>query len=279
MDDNDEPSGAAAPTPGQPPGKSRSRARASAGPLWTRTRGSVRWSVALGRRICARVAGGEVLYAMLREDGMPTAQTVGTWARERPDFAEALAQARRNGGRPSRPDGKGGVQWGGGVWTYCEATAHEIFERLCEGQSLTAIARDPTMPSLSTICYWRRRMPEFEQTVRTGREIQAEMFCDLGWELAGSATPETAFVTQVQLTQLRWMSGVMAPRTYRLKMVEPERPREVVTALYRRFEIEIDPQTGLRTVVGYCPNPETGEVEREDVPGWRPPPGVLTFPA
>jgi len=46
----------------------------------------------------------------------------------------------------------------------------------------------------------------------------------------------------------------------------------------RRFEIEVDPQTGAKKVVGYCPNPETGEVEREDVPGWRPPPGSVPIP-
>ena len=30
-----------------------------------------------------------------------------------------------------------------------------------------------------------------------------------------------------------------------------------------------DPETGQRKVVSYCPNPETGEVEREDVPNRR----------
>lgn len=237
--------------------------------------GSVRWSAALGRRICERVAAGDVLYAVLREPGMPTAQSVGVWARERPDFAAALGEARRAGGRPSRADGKGG----GGVWTYCEATAHAIFERLCEGESLTAISRDPTMPCLSTIFYWRRRIPEFEDTVRAAKEIQAERLCDLGWEMVGDATPETAYLTHVRLTQLRWMTGVMAPRTYRLKPVEPAAPRERLNVLFRNFKIETDPQTGKEKVVAYCPNPETGEVEREDVPGWRPPPGSRPMPA
>jgi hypothetical protein len=233
--------------------------------------GSVRWSEALGRRICARVAAGEVLYAVLRGEGMPSAQSVAVWARARADFAEALMEARRAGGRPARG--------GGGVWTYCEETAHAIFERLCEGESLTAIGRDPTMPSLSTIFYWRRRIPEFAETVRVAKEIQAERFCDLGWEMVEAATPETAYLTHVRLTQLRWMTGVMAPRVYRLKPVEPAGAREEMKVLFRHFEIEVDPETGKKKVVAWCPNPETGEAEREDVPGWRPPPGTVSLPA
>jgi hypothetical protein len=232
--------------------------------------GSVRWSAALARRICERVAGGEVLYAVLREAGMPTAQSVGMWARQRPDFAEALAQARRAGGRPSRG--------GGGVWSYCEATAHAIFQRLCDGESLTAIARDPTMPCLSTIFYWRRRIPEFEETVRVAKEIQAERLADLGWEMVQAATPETAYLAHVRLTQLRWMTGVMAPRVYRLKPVEPATPPQVTKILFRHFKVEEDEATGQKKVVAYCPNPYTGEVECEDVPGWRPPPDAVRMP-
>jgi hypothetical protein len=235
----------------------------------------VRWSEALGRRICERVAGGEVLYAVLREAGMPSAQSVAVWARDRPDFAAALLEARRAGGRPARVGGKGC----GGVWTYCEETAHAIFERLCEGESLTAIARDPTMPSLSTIFYWRRRIAEFAETVRVAKEIQAERFCDLGWEMVEAATPETAYLTHVGLTQLRWMTGVMAPRVYRLKPVEPAGEREKLDVLIRHFEVEVDPETGKRKVVAFRPNPETGQVEREDAPGWRPPEGSVSLPA
>jgi hypothetical protein len=215
-----------------------------------------------------------VLYRVLREAGMPSAQSVAVWARDRPEFAADLLEARRAGGRPARAGGKGC----GGVWTYCEETAHAIFERLCEGESLTAIARDPTMPSLSTIFYWRRKIPGFAETVRVAKEIQAERFCDLGWEMVEAASPETAYLTHVRLTQLRWMTGVMAPRVYRLKPVEPAGEREELKVLIRRFTIEEDPETGTRKVVAWCPNPETGVVEREDAPGWRPPDGAVSIP-
>ncbi|WP_372783008.1 hypothetical protein [Phenylobacterium sp.] len=227
-----------------------------------RRRAPVRWSVALGARLCQRVAAGELVYAICREPGMPSAEAVRKWALAKADFGAALDEARRAGGRPSGRRG--------GVSTYCEATGEALFERLCDGESLTSIGKDPTMPSLSTIFYWRRRIAEFEDQVRLGKEIQAERAVDLGWEMAQAATPETAYLTHVRLTHLRWMTGIMAPRVYRLKPVEPEPPLKRQTISVRHFEVEVDPETGKRSVVSYRPNPETGQVERESpksIPG------------
>lgn len=242
-------------------------------PAWraaVETRVFVRWSDALAGRILRRLAAGEMICRICEEPGMPSREAVAKWARERPEFGEALTLARRTGRRPmGRP---------GGVLTYCEATADEIFERLCEGESLTRIGADPTMPSLSTIFAWRRRFPEFEEAVTIGKRIQAERFCDLGWEIASSATPETAYLTDVQLKQLRWMAGVNAPRVFRIKTVEPEAPRETLDVLMRTFEIEEDPETGEKKVVAYCPNPDTGRPEREDATSWRPGPNQIPIP-
>jgi hypothetical protein len=235
-----------------------------------RVKATVAWSQEVAEAIVARVAGGEALYAVLRDAGMLTSQSVGRWVRERPEFGEALALARVAGGRPARG--------GGGVWTYCEATARAVFDRLCEGESLTSICADPLMPAMSTVFYWRRTFPDFAETVRVAREIQAERFCELGWEMAAGAEPETAYLTHVRLTQLRWMAGVMAPRAYRIKQVEPQGARRTLDVLMRRFEIEGDPLTGQAKVVAFCPNPVTGAVEREDAPDWAPPPGTVGLP-
>jgi len=239
MENDEAPEGAAA-------------ARAPARRRYERGRDSVPWSKALASRICERLAAGELLYDICEEAGMPTPQSVGRWARERPKFGEQLAAARAAGGRQVR---------GGGVWTYSEDLAAVIFERLCDGESLTAIGKDPAMPCLSTLYYWRRRVPGFAELLREAKEIQAERLCEAGWEMALGATPETAYLTDVRLKQLRWMAGTMAPRTYRIKQVEPEAPREVRTILVRRFGVGIDPETGEKRVVAYHPNPETGEVE------------------
>ena len=137
------------------------------------------------------------------------------------------------------------------------------------------------MPCLSTIFYWRKRLATFEEQVQLGMRIRAERICDLGWELAMGATPETAYLTHVRLTQLRWAAGTMAPKVFRIRNVEPELPRKTVDVLMRRFKIEVDEATGKEKVVAYCPNPVTGEVERQDVPGWRPPegPDVVLIPS
>lgn len=253
---------------GLEPAVALARGRGSGGKGKRKT--PVRYSPELAVRLCKRLARGELLYQIARGRGMPTAEAVAKWARDKPDFAEALLAARRAGRRPAGTRGP--------AFTYSDAVDDEIFERLCEGWSLTAIGRDPTMPSLSTIFYWRRRRPDFETLVQRGMRIRAERVCDEGWEMACEATPETAYLTQVKLGHLRWMAGVMAPRAFRLKMVEPVKGPEEVKTLFRHFGVEVDPTTGAKSVVSWTPNPETGVVEREDTPGWRPPAGCLRLP-
>jgi hypothetical protein len=238
---------------------------------WTRVRTVTPWSPALGEAICARVAAGELLYAVLREPGMPTPQSVGRWARDRAGFGAALMAARAEGGRPSRG--------GGGVWTYCPETVDALFERLVEGESLTGICRDATMPTYSTVYYWRRKFPEFDRVLRMAREIQAERFCDEGYDLAMGASPETAYLTHVRLTQLRWMAAVRAPRIYKVKPVEPEETEEPLRVLIRTFKMEVDPETGKEKVVSFCPNPDTGQMERDNIPGYVYPPNSQPLPA
>jgi hypothetical protein len=239
---------------------------------WLRGRGVGAWSAGLAEAICERVAAGELLYAVCREAGMPTAQSVGRWARERPAFGAALAAARLAGGRPGRG--------GGGVWTYDLEVAEAICQRIAEGEALTAICEAVEMPCFSTVYNWGRRFPEFAQMMRDAREAQAAFYCDRGWALAMAATPQTAYLTDVRLKQLRWMAGCLAPRVYGAKRVEPEAAREVLTTLVRTFIAEVDPVTGKEKVVSLCPNPVTGEVERTDVPGWQPTPAdAVVIPA
>jgi hypothetical protein len=229
-----------------------------------------RWSQRRADRLCKRLAAGELLQVICREPGMPTDEAVRKWAKEKPEFGAALVSARRAGGRAAGSRGP--------VSTYCPEDGEAVFERLCAGESLTKIGADPSMPSLSTLMRWRKRHGEFEKLVALGKQVQAERFCDAGWEMAMAATPETAYLTNVRLGQLRWMAGVMAPRTFRIKQVEPEAAREALTVLMRRFEIEVDAASGERRVVAFSPNPLTGVVEREDAPGWTPPPGAVRLP-
>ena len=229
-------------------------------------RGYVRFSARLARAICLRIAAGESQLAISADPAMPSRATLGRWARERPAFGRILTRAKALGnhagkGRPS---------------TFHPVVAHEIAARLSEGESLTAISRDPAMPSLGTIFYWRKSNPEFAESLRLAREAVAERFCDLGWQMAMEATPETAHLTRVRLAQLRWTAAILSPRTHgRLKASEPPEPREEMTVLLRTVKLETHPQTGQQRVVGYCPNPHTMRPMRDSEGPWKDPPEVI----
>lgn len=47
--------------------------------------------------ICARIATGETLQAICREEGFPSANTVYDWIEARPDFAVDIARSRAQG--------------------------------------------------------------------------------------------------------------------------------------------------------------------------------------
>lgn len=55
------------------------------------------YTEAVGAAICKRIADGETLREICREDGMPAWRTVYDWRRLFPDFATQLAAARDTG--------------------------------------------------------------------------------------------------------------------------------------------------------------------------------------
>jgi hypothetical protein len=226
-------------------------------------RGYVQFSAKVARAICVRVAAGETQAAICADPAMPSRHTLHRWARERPAFAKIFARARALGNRTST----------GQSSTYCPVVAHEIAVRLSEGESLTAIAQDPAMPSIGSMFYWRKAHPEFTEALRLAREALAERFSDLGWQMAQEATPETAYLTRVRLGQLRWTAAILSPRTHgRQKASEPPEPAQVRTLLFRHFDIETHPETGQRRVVGYRPDPDTMLPARDSEGPWTDPP-------
>lgn len=210
---------------------------------------AVRFSAKVARAVCRRVAAGETQLSISADPAMPSRVTLWRWAKEIPPFARALARAKAVGGRVG----------GGPGGKYCEATAAEIYDRLCEGESILAICRDPAMPSFSTVYAWRRARPEFAELMTRAREVQAERFFALGWEIAEAVTPETAHATRVKLTQLRWTAGRLAPAKYgATRAVEPDMPPEPpVTIVQRSFRLQTRAD-GAQRVVGSWPCPDTG---------------------
>lgn len=176
--------------------------------------GSTYWCAAVARTLLARVESGESLRAICADPQMPHRSTVRLWMKRLPVFAKRLERARTAAGWHMK---------GGQKPKWDEVIAAEVFARLCEGETMTKICADPEMPSYNTVWKWQRTIPEFGQAVELARRIQAERFCDLGWDIATEITPETAYATHVKLAQLRWTASVLAPRRFgRFKPVMAE---------------------------------------------------------
>lgn len=228
----------------------------------------LRWSSGAALRIIKRTRKGESPASICRSPGLPSARTVQGWMSRRPLFRAAMEAARKEAGR----------RFVGAPSGYCQATAERIYERVCEGEALSAVCADPAMPARSTVYRWLVEHPEFARAVRLARQIQGDALAEAGWRLAGAATPETAYLTHVRLTHLRWYAGKLAPRRYGpVKSVEDEEsaalaaePTEYQVSI-KRFELEEDAR-GWRRVVGYRANPGTLEPEVCSVGEWTPPP-------
>lgn len=229
-------------------------------------RGKVRCSPGMLRTILRRVATGETIQAICSEEGMPNRGTVTAWAKRRQVFREALSRAKTLGGWDQERRRRRS--------SYCEATAMEIYARLCLGESLTRICADPAMPSASTVALWREAHEDFDARMDRARRVQAERFCDLGWEIAEAVTPGDAYATHVKLHHLRWTAGVMAPGRFgRFKAVTQEdaalaeaaarTPAEQhVIFRVRHFKNETQADGSVK-VVSYLQDSRTGEMRRE----------------
>jgi hypothetical protein len=221
----------------------------------------VRYTAKLGREICERVAAGEQVQVICAEPWMPLATTVCDWAREHPDFGDRYHRAKALSAR----EGLGRNS------TYCEVVAHEICVRAAEGESLSSIARDPAMPSLSSMMHWQKRSPEFAEALAIARQARAEGLADLGWQMALAATPETAYLTRVQLSQLRWTASITSPKTHgRMKPAEPPAPPEVEVVVFRHFSVEQNLETGEIRQVTFTPDPDGTLPVRTWVGPWMP---------
>jgi hypothetical protein len=172
--------------------------------------------------IVRRCAEGESLAAVCVAVDMPNVRTVAKWME-----ADAAFKAAVNGARAAAGRGRFG-----NLSSYCQDTAEAIFQRLCDGEAVTQICKDPTMPCYSTVYAWMRRVPEFRQAVVLAYEICGERLAEAGWRAALEATPETAYLTRVRLEHLRWYAGKLAPTKYgTFKATEPPADSEAADGL------------------------------------------------
>jgi hypothetical protein len=184
----------------------------------------------IAAEICERLAGGESLRSICREDvTMPTEKTVWNWALAHPEFAAhkawALARARKKaleaqrladasrrlakdrariarGFRPMPPFKTG----------YSEDLAEAICLRLVDGESLTEVCRDKAMPSIATVYLWLRRYPDFVRSYRLARQMQAELLADRAMDAAMAAGGFRAGRRVLKATDRRMAQ--LAPKRY-----------------------------------------------------------------
>jgi hypothetical protein len=192
------------------------------------------YTQALGRAVCARVAGGESLRRIGAEAGWPTPQTVWNWARAEPVFAEALAAAQKAARVASRlrdrdaqaeREARRDPKRPGPASTYHPAWGAEICRRLAEGESLVSIARDPDMPRTSTVLEWVTRHADFEDMYVVARRMQADHLADEVREVGLATTPGTVWADRLRFDTLRWLTARLAPKKYCEKIMVAEAVR------------------------------------------------------
>jgi hypothetical protein len=98
--------------------------------------------------------------------------------------------------------------------TYTEQIADEIVNRMIEGESLTAICKDPGMPPRVTVYAWFDKRPDFYARCARAREALADYLVDEIEQLADSATKDNIETVKVQISTKQWRAMKMAPRMY-----------------------------------------------------------------
>lgn len=228
----------------------------------------VRYSEALGQAICARVAAGESLKAVCRDEAMPHSTTVYDWLREHPGFAASYQDAQREARLAERladraaaarrwgPDGEadgafGVLRDGRGRWsTYTPELGEAICWRIANGESLKSIGLDPEMPSSATVLNWARRYPAFGDAYAEARRMMADSLSDMALEVAMTTNPREVWADKLRVDTIRWLAARQAPHKYceRLQAaVELEAVRrensegEGLTVIFKKFS-DITPE-------------------------------------
>jgi hypothetical protein len=188
-----------------------------------RTGVRVRYSEELGAEICARVAAGESVAAICRDEGMPNATSVHDWSRKDPEFGEAYRAAARQAQldrRRADVERFARARDNRGRWsTYTPEMGVEICARIAEGQTLVAIAADPAMPCAATILNWARRVPEFADAYAEARQLAADWLADEAREIALATTPEWVWADRLKFDVIRWLTARLAPKKYVERLV------------------------------------------------------------
>lgn len=112
------------------------------------------------QEILTRVAAGELPTHVCAEPGMPSYGSLYAWARKDPAFAADWALARSQGAWRRR-------------LMFDPVRAEALLKRLRAGEPITAILRDPAMPSRRVYAHWRATQAPFQEEVHRLNSLKA----------------------------------------------------------------------------------------------------------
>jgi len=195
---------------------------------------------AIGVMICSRLAAGESLASICRNDpSMPTEKTVWNWARAHPEFARwrawaletararaMAAHAERAAARRARLAGPMGRRaWNRGRSGYGPEVVEAICDRLCLGEPLYIVCRDPAMPSIGTVYNWLRAHPEFVEAYRHAKQVAFDFIVDMAAETAPWLETEARSMRSLKriVKRAHGRCGKLAPRQFAAGVYGSER--------------------------------------------------------
>ncbi len=98
--------------------------------------------------------------------------------------------------------------------SYSPAIAAAICGRIAEGETLSAICREPGMPDRATVIRWQRDKDGFRGEYLRARAEAPHAWADEIVDEARGVTAETAPAVRVRIHALMWIAGRMMPKVY-----------------------------------------------------------------
>ena len=223
-------------------------------------RPQVRYSPALGKLICERIAAGQSEASLGREPGMPSVQAIYKWREREPGFGEAYEAARDRARRERQASDRAqdraqdeDRRWRqalrprnrqGRVSTYSDELGGVILRRIAGGETVLSIGADADMPCASTIYHWIRADDGFHDAYLKAKAVAADIFADAMLEIALEATEATARGDALRIKTLRWTASMLAPKKYGTRRAlaqdepDPDKPPWIV--LVQEFDVSED---------------------------------------
>ncbi|WP_309646700.1 hypothetical protein [Phenylobacterium sp.] len=187
----------------------------------------------IGEVICARMEVGETIASIAADPDMPSYATIFHWRKVQPEFAAMydavrahLAQGKVNNRRGKHVadawrvphEIKLGLRrhWvSGKKSSYDRAWAKRFCARVARGEAVSAIVKDPKMPSSKQVYGWLKRHEEFLDMYIAAKAEQKDWLEFRLWDMVMSATPETLKADKAAVARLEGRIGRLTPKVYR----------------------------------------------------------------